>query len=168
MKIFKRTHDGHALYVATASIQERKILAKIGFTWNANNSQWWTSSKIIAAILSDYADTSCKDELSAIAKPNQRIIKEIEFLEQKRWQVVKLPSGSVIVKGITSMPLEDGSEIPAGKVASLYKLTATLPNGVDLESFLSAHGTLIAQCSADDWQTAVEALTAEEQEEGVI
>ena len=168
MKISRSIRGGHPVYIATASIQERKILAEIGFNWDSHNLQWWTKRKSIAAILSDYADESCCDELSVIAKPNSRIIEQIDFLERKRWLIVKLPTGSVIVKGVAPMLSEDGTEIPANQVASLYQLTADLPVGVDLGSFLSTHGTLVAQCSADDWPTAVTALTAEDNEEEVI
>ena len=168
MKISKHPHGGSAIYVAAASIQERKILIGIGFKWDSSECRWWTNSKSIAAMLSDYADESCHDELSAITKPNARIIQQIDFLERKRRLIVKLPTGSIIVKGIASMLSEDATEIPANQVASLYQLTADLPVGVDLESFLAAHGTLIAQCSADDWPTAVVALTAEDNEEEVI
>ena len=126
-----------------------------------------------AALLAEYADDTCKAELSAIpvrAHTWNRPTKPPRDPAKKRrdHRLVVIPSGSVIAIGIHNMIAEDGTDIHSSKVAGLYKLHAVLPSEADIELFLLTEATLVAQCPATDWQTAVTALTAEDQQEDVI
>ena len=128
---------------------------------------WWTRSRENAARLRDYADETCKSELADIPVRVQKwftkAVAQIEATKKRReYRLLRLPSGSVIVCGIDAMIAEDGTEIPPSNVAGLYKLSAGIPTNADLQSFLKTQGTLVAQCPANEWQTAVRALTAED------
>lgn len=167
MRITKQTHNGIAIYVADAAIYERHLAKGAGFKWDNMASHWWTRNKENAATLCDYADDTCKAELAEIPvrvkKWFTKAVAQIEATKKRReYRLLRLPSGSVIACGIDAMISEDGTEIPPSNVAGLYKLSAGIPVHADLQSFLKTQGTLVAQCPVNDWQTAVRALTGED------
>ena len=167
MRITKQTHNGIATYVADAAIYERHLPRGAGFKWDSMAGHWWTRNKENAAALCDYADDTCKAELADIPVRAQKwftkAVAQIEATKQRREsRLLRLPSGSVIAIGIDAMIAEDGIEIPPCNVAGLYKLSVGIPMDADLQSFLKTQGTLVAQCPANDWHTAVMALAAED------
>jgi len=167
MRITKQIHNGIAIYVADAAIYERHLAKGAGFKWDSMAGHWWTRNKENAATLCDYADDTCKAELADIPvrvhKWYAKAVAQIEATKKRReYRLLRLPSGSVIAIGIDAMISEDGTEIPPSNVAGLYKLSAGIPIDVDLHSFLKTQGILVAQCSTNDWPTAVRALTTED------
>jgi len=155
------------VYIAEATIDERHLAKGAGFEWDSMAGNWWTKSKVNAAALRDYADETCKPELAdmpvRVQKWFAKEVAQIEATKKRReYRLLRLPSGSVIACGIDAMISEDGTEIPPSNVACLYKLSAGIPMDADLQSFLKTQGTLVAQCPANDWHTAVRALTAED------
>ena len=155
------------VYIAEATIDERHLAKGAGFEWDGMAGHWWTRNRVNAAALRDYADESCKAELADIPVRAQKwftkAVAQIEATKQRREsRLLRLPSGSVIAIGIDAMIAEDGIEIPPCNVAGLYKLSVGIPMDADLQSFLKTQGTLVAQCPANDWHTAVMALAAED------
>ena len=167
MRITKQTRDGIAIYVAEAAIYERHLAKGAGFKWDGMAGYWWTRNKDHAATLRDYADETCKAELADIPVRVHtwftKAVAQIEATKKRReYRLLRLPNGSAIACGIDGMLAEDGTEIPPSNVASLYKLNVGVPAEADLQFFLKTQGTLVAQCPANDWHTAVRALTAED------
>jgi len=167
MRITKQTHNGIAIYLADAAIYERHLAKGAGFKWDSMAGHWWTRNKENAATLYDYADDTCKAELEDIpVRVHKWFKKTVAQIEATRSRIesrlVRLPSGSVIAIGIDAMISEDGTEFPPSNVAGLYKLSVGIPMEADLQSFLKTQGTLLAQCPANDWHTAVRALTVED------
>ncbi len=172
MKISKHTTSNGNVFIATISISERELVKSAGFHFDAIKNRWWSRNKAHAAQLADFADDTCKDELSASPAQKMKIVADAitqlhASQKSKKYRIVKLPSGAVIIRGTQSMILEDGTEYSADKVASLYKMTKAF-NESDVPGSLLQHGTLIAQCPATDWPLAVVALTAEDSREEVI
>lgn len=167
MIISKQTHHGIAIYVAEAAIYERHLAKAAGFKWDGKAGHWWTKNKVNAAMLRNYSDETCKAELADIPVRVQKWFKkavaQVDATKKRReYRLLRLPSGSVIAIGIDAMIAEDGTEIPPSNVAGLYKLAGGIPMEADLQSLLKSQATLVAQCPANDWQTAVRALTAED------
>ncbi len=86
--------------------------------------------------------------------------------------VVRLASGSLLVRNVEPMITEEGEEIPARNTVGLYQIDAIPlpdPNG-SLDDFIREHGTLLAQCEVierDDWLTVIPVMAGIELEEAV-
>ena len=172
MKITKLTAPNGTIYIATISISERNLVTAAGFHFDDKTNRWWTRNKAHAAQLSDYADASCRDELTATPAQKMKVVADAiaqmqESNRFRRYRHLKLSTGAVIVRGTESMLLEDGTEVPAENVTSLYRMSHAL-NEKDIPASIQQHGTLIAQCLTTDWNLAVQALTTEDNREETI
>lgn len=54
-------------YVAQTTYEERALPKSAGFRWDPDEKVWWTDRPIIAAALAQYADETCREELTALA-----------------------------------------------------------------------------------------------------